>query len=354
MNLKAIFQDFEKVVKKDSNISISLFDTKGQLIDSSQEDTSDLNLKLLKKSNSHVAIYKIEVLDIFYGYLVVKTKEAYKYLDDVGSVLFETFKTRIELENEKQQRDRILSANEKLIESIIYGNSINISLSLMKQVLLKSNIYRIPIVCVNLHSFASDVLINLKYRINDNQTFYSEINENTIILFMHINDKQFDGYEEFLTAMLKDLEDWGLENTTFYVGTLVNNINDYEQSYLQALWLKDYITPKTGSVVFFKDYYLTYLIMTSKEFYNSFDNYIEKIEQENMDLKQVKSVLENLIDCDFNLSLTAKKMFIHKNTLLYRINKLEQNIFGFNIRNNFQNKVFVGSFLNYMKYIKIR
>lgn len=354
MNLKAIFQDFEKVVKKNSNISISLFDVNGQLVGSSQEDTSDLNLKNLQSNTAHVVVYRIEILDIFYGYLVIKTKDIYEYLNEVGSVLFETFKTRIELEVEKQQRDRVLSTNEKVIESIIYNDSVNISLNLMKKVALKSNVYRIPIICLNSQAFTGDVLINLKYKINDNQTFYSEINPNTIILFMHIHNKQFDRYEDYLTAIIKDFEEWGLDKTTFYVGTLVNNVDDYEQSYRQALWLKDYISSETGSILFFKDYYLTYLILNNKTLNIPFKDYIDRIQKQNMNLAEVEKILKNLQDCDFNLSQTARKMYIHKNTLLYRITKLEQDVFGFNIHNNFKNKVFVCSFLDYIEHIRVR
>lgn len=353
MNLKAIFHDFEKVVKENSNISISLFDANDQLIDSSQEDTSNLNLNELRSNHDHAVVYEIEVSDIFYGYLVIKTKEVYKYLNEVASVLYETFKTRIELEVEKQQRDKVLSTNEKLIESIIYNDSVNVSLNLMKQVSLKSNVYRIPIICLNFRTFSEDVLINLKYKINDSQTFYSEMNPNTIILFMHINDKQYDGYENYLTMMINELKEWGLCNSSFYIGTLVNKVSDYEKSYRQAVWLKDYISSETGSILFFKDYYLTYLLLNNKGSIVSFDNYVEKIKQQNMDLLEVKSILENLQACDFNLSQASKKMFIHKNTLLYRITKLEQDVFGFNIRNEFKNKVFVCSFLDYIEYLRL-
>lgn len=354
MNLKAIFQDFEKVVKQNSNISISLFDTKGQLIDSSQQSNrTNLDLNYMQINKDHVVVYRIEVSDSFYGYMEIRTKEAYKYLNEIGAVLFETFKTRIELEAEKDQRNQILSTNEKLVESIIYSNNINLSLNLMKQVSLKSDVIRIPIICLNPVSFTNDVLINLKYKINDNQTFYAKINSNTIVMFMHINDKLFDSYEEQLVSILKDLKEWGLDNTSFYIGELVNNIKDYEKSYQQALWLKNYLSSVDGEILFFKDYYLTYLVIKNKASCFSFNNYVEKIKQQKMDLTEVKAILENLLESDFNLSKAANKLFIHKNTLLYRINKLEQEVFGFNIRNNFKNKIFVSSFLDYIKYKKL-
>lgn len=354
MNLRAIFQDFEKVVRSNSNISISLFDPNGQLVASSQYGDTDLDLRNLQDNQTHVVVYRIKIRDSFYGYLVIKTKEVYKYLNEIGAVLFETFKTRIELEVEKEQRARILSTNEKLTESIIYDDNVNVSLNLMKQVSLRPDVFRIPIICLNSLSFTNDVLINLKYKINDNQTFYSKINENTIILFMHVNSNQLDGYEAYLISILKELEDWGLDHTTFYLGTLVNHVKDYQPSYHQALWLKDYLSIPKGKILFFKNYYLTYLIANNKSSYFSFEGYLEKIKQQKMDIVEVQTILESLLDNDFNLSRTAKTMFIHKNTLIYRINKLEREIFGFNIRNDFKNKIFVSSFLVYIKYIKIR
>ena len=62
MNLRAIFQDFEKVVKSNSNISISLFDPNGQLVASSQYGDTDLDLRNLQ-DNQTCLLYTSDAAD---------------------------------------------------------------------------------------------------------------------------------------------------------------------------------------------------------------------------------------------------------------------------------------------------
>jgi DNA-binding PucR family transcriptional regulator len=54
--------------------------------------------------------------------------------------------------------------------------------------------------------------------------------------------------------------------------------------------------------------------------------------------------IEEFVDCGLNISDAAKKLYIHRNTLIYRLDKIKKET-GFDIRNFKEATVFIIGFL---------
>ncbi len=72
--------------------------------------------------------------------------------------------------------------------------------------------------------------------------------------------------------------------------------------------------------------------------YKKFKNKFDKFDIE------VINTIEMFVNCDLNISDTAKKLYIHRNTLIYRLDKIKKDT-GFDIRNFKEASVFIIAFL---------
>lgn len=72
--------------------------------------------------------------------------------------------------------------------------------------------------------------------------------------------------------------------------------------------------------------------------YGTFKNNFNKFDSE------IIQTIEQFVNCDLNISITAKKLYIHRNTLIYRLDKIKKET-GFDIRNFKEAAVFIIAFL---------
>lgn len=64
---------------------------------------------------------------------------------------------------------------------------------------------------------------------------------------------------------------------------------------------------------------------------------------------EIINTIEEFVNCDLNISNTAKKLYVHRNTLLYRLDKIKKET-GFDIRNFKEATVFIIAFLVWKEY----
>ena len=74
-----------------------------------------------------------------------------------------------------------------------------------------------------------------------------------------------------------------------------------------------------------------------KAIYNLSNEYIDELKEEYKDIfsgfnHELIQTLEEILKCDLSLTKAAKKLFVHRNTLMYRIEKIKKET-GFDIRN---------------------
>ncbi len=125
----------------------------------------------------------------------------------------------------------------------------------------------------------------------------------------------------------------------------INNVSDLRKCYSEAkesLFLSEKFSLKDTILQYDK-------MVLEKIVYNINpqvkDELMEKIGHkfDNFD-GEIITTIEEFIKCDLNISDTARKLFIHRNTLIYRLDKICRET-GFDIRNFKEATVFIIGFL---------
>ncbi|NDL67372.1 CdaR family transcriptional regulator [Anaerotalea alkaliphila] len=131
------------------------------------------------------------------------------------------------------------------------------------------------------------------------------------------------GLDEYLEAVAEQLPgESPIHRVAFFIGSLQGSVLKYRASYLHAQELRLKIKEKSG-VFFFQDHVLDYFrsLVTIKEYDNIFNTYVSLFDEEEKQL--VWETVEALRQNNYNVVNSAKSLFVHRNTLLFRLNKIK-------------------------------
>ena len=115
-------------------------------------------------------------------------------------------------------------------------------------------------------------------------------------------------------------------HAVFYVGTMQTAFSQYFDAFRHCKWLETN-APASDRVVFFQDHAsrffsrFFYDSLPTEELHRVFHQY--RIQLRGEDRAQLLETAGALIDANFNLTEAAKILYIHKNTMVYRYNKLK-------------------------------
>lgn len=131
-----------------------------------------------------------------------------------------------------------------------------------------------------------------------------------------------------------------------FVGSFQNNFQYYRMGYEHCVWLKQNISHGQSSY-FYDDisrYFTSILPLTELQvaYYTIEKNLGEKF------LESFKEIVEALREANFNLNEASKRMHVHKNTLVYRLDKIREALNVDPIGNN-NDREFINNFYHYLK-----
>lgn len=146
-------------------------------------------------------------------------------------------------------------------------------------------------------------------------------------------------YIEDMKSVLKTL---GLKGQ-FYIGSIQNNMEDYGMAYQHALWLAQSFNEKR-EVLWFYDFIEDY--MKSKipftEFYKVFNVFDELLDEKTKE--NIVELVGPLHRNNYNLIETSQALYIHRNTLVFRLNRVKHCL-GINPMKEEKDRAFL-SYLN--------
>lgn len=353
MKLDQVFKEFIHVVQENPDYILGLLDKENRIISCSLEKEVGRKVEIDGKDPT-CKVYELIVSDKTYGRLLIKGPE--QTIGVVGSILFDSLKTRIQYELNQQSAKESLSVDDQLLKELLNEEHLNYGhiKDLMKKIDFNSGVPRIPIFIVNDEGFDRDEITSLKYKINDKHTLYSLLNSHDLIIFKSIpKDIHDKNSSEYILGFIQELIEWGLSDCYYTIGTIQTDLELYSFSYKNCLWLKDNILMSKDTPIFFEDHIFVYLASTSskKNLSNIFDFY--KRQASMINVEEFIDIVEHLYTNDFSIKKTAERMFLHKNTLLYKIKRYEE-MFNINIRGSFQGKMLVCYLATILKNDKSR
>ncbi|SHE80040.1 CdaR family transcriptional regulator [Alkalibacter saccharofermentans] len=132
--------------------------------------------------------------------------------------------------------------------------------------------------------------------------------------------------EEFIEDFLTRIPD-GLHSSdfSFYVGSLQNKLDMYRKSYIHAQEIFLHTKYKEG-INFFDDYIVDYFrsIVTMKEFDDIFNVYNQVFTED--ERQMIAETVQVLSNNNYNVVNSAKELFMHRNTLVFRLNKIKNTL----------------------------
>lgn len=161
------------------------------------------------------------------------------------------------------------------------------------------------------------------------QDFSFVMDETHLLVFKTVKidgRRNFTDYREDLREDLNYMQKWLRPRDAeaiIYVGSLQDAFTQYFYSYRHAKWLESYVNKAEG-ILFFVDYVKEYFrtLMPRQELQRIFNIYGKEMAKDTKE--QFVEMTRALEATNYNLSETARKLFVHKNTLVYRYNKIKE------------------------------
>lgn len=172
--------------------------------------------------------------------------------------------------------------------------------------------------------------------IGDNDVVVKTTTDTLTVVRFFGDDNEYKSSTEYADFLLKSIyEECGIKGSAF-TGLTVRNAFELSQSYSLAVESKicAEILGKTGSAHSFKEHILTKAVRELPS--QKTDEYFRLLMGDEVGSmfsdEELIETAETFLDCNLNASETARKLFVHRNTLTYRLDKIER-VTGLNIRN---------------------
>ncbi|KRK70895.1 PucR family transcriptional regulator [Lacticaseibacillus nasuensis] len=338
MRLDQIFNEFVHVVEENPDYVIGLLDA-GKIIISSN-DKSMIGKPVGDDADAKSSrVYPLQVNGKLRGYLWVKSADS--SIDMVSKLLYDSLSTRIQYEVNQESALERLSRDDQLIKELTKQgpSDVNYIQDLVKQLKLDSELPRVAVYLFSNDGFDRTEVTNLKYKINDRNTFYSLVDDQSLLIYKNIKPiLKEESFHSGVSAFISELVDWGITNTYYAVGTPQSDLKLYGESYSSCLWLMRNVEMKKDRPYFFTDYLVSYYRtkLSREDINNLFDFYLKRMDK--IDPDEMSEIANAFFANNFNLKQTADHLFLHKNTLLYKLKRYETN-FGLDIRGSSQGKL---------------
>lgn len=322
--------EFVNLIKEKTGITLSIYDDNGFAV--IKDDRSPETIS--------VPVEEVKILDDE-GYTLFPVKICQKscvaLIEGVEGFNLKFALLIKELADGFNNKDSVLSKNE-FYSSLILGElSSGRAQKYVKKFCIPQKKCFVIIVS-SIEGKTQDVISVLKYYVNERDDFVFAQDEDTCIIIKFCDNQQseYKSSTEYADYLLKSVyEECGLLATAF-VGGVVNTPLELSESYSQAdQALKSArLLGVKGDAHTFKEYLLVKMIRELPKY--KISEYLELLSDE--DVKSIFSdseiiaTAEEFLENNLNVSETARKLFIHRNTLIYRIDKIEKST-GLNIRN---------------------
>ena len=160
------------------------------------------------------------------------------------------------------------------------------------------------------------------------------IDRNTVALIKNLEKRTDEEVYEYASAVLETLESEGITGNKIGIGRAVTKISELRSSYLDA-WK----ALQTGIRFHAEDQVYQYNQLTLERILETVPE--SKLKEFRMDFyrntpgfqmtEELMETVRAFFDNDLNLTATARKLYIHRNTLNYRLDKIKKEL-GLDLR----------------------
>jgi carbohydrate diacid regulator len=167
--------------------------------------------------------------------------------------------------------------------------------------------------------------------------FALKLNETQCALIKFVDEESYEyqSSTEYAEFLLRSIQEETGANVNIYIGGTVKSVYDLSISFEQAqsaVLLSNAINAK-GNIHSFKEYLLVRILedMPRYKLSEYLDTLMEINAREIFADEEMINTAEEFLENNLNVSETSRKLYLHRNTLMYRLDKIEK-LTGLNLR----------------------
>ncbi|MEG0360406.1 MAG: sugar diacid recognition domain-containing protein [Longicatena sp.] len=350
----SILDNTDLVIYSTTKNSNNFFNRKDYLLVSDKKEALDKN-SLNKKGVLVPIVLDSDILGS------ISILGAINEVKPIALVLKMAMEIRLKYDVSETKDREALSTNEQLIDKLIqYNSSLDKDIiNLFKAGNYKANIVRTLIILQPKSNLFVESLVNTNMYYDSLQDIVASHNNEVIVLkdCSSLIKKNANSFYHYITNYCNHI----YENTTFsgkiFICHLQYDYKNFQINYVQTKWLENYFLlfhPKSSKdLIFFRDYIDYYFISnTTGDIHKEiFQPILDKTKQFSAD--EFISLAKVLIKNNYNLTQSSKDLFMHKNTLIYKLEKLKQT-FEIDPINSEADRGFIKNLYYYIIYTKAK
>lgn len=350
--IKTCIEEMKDVTKAD----FCVIDSEGLLMASTYTDIPDIPMMLAffdspadSQMTGDVILFKVKDEDDTVFILATKGAQADEYV--YGKICANEL-THL-LVAYREQFD-----NTVYFQNLILDNMLSVDIyNRAKKLAIDPNLKRIVYVVEVANGKSSEAVIALRSAFLEEGDYVVSVDDRNVILIHTINaDVDFDNIEDVARCIEEILNTEVMVKIRVGYGTVVEDIRLLSQSYKEAQMALD-----VGAIFYSDKTVMAYNSLgIGRLIYqlpvNLCKIFVEEVFGENVPGEvddEVLSTVNAFLDNNFNVSETARQLYIHRNTLGYRIEKLKQatnlDVREFNDALTFKIAIMV---VNYIKFME--
>ncbi len=197
------------------------------------------------------------------------------------------------------------------------------------------NPFSVMLISVNKGEVADVINVIENYSNDGDYTVTLDENECALIKFNDCLNGGYQSFTEYAEYLARSIYDEAGIVVDIFVGGTVNKITEVALSFSQAVSAQNMEKSVSGKggVHSYKEYVFIKMLEDLPKY--KLDEYLELLSEENAkeifeDAEMVETA-EEFLNNSLNTSETSRKLFLHRNTLTYRLDKIERAT-GLNIR----------------------
>lgn len=348
MNQKGIVQASLDTKKVGSFHKIAYDFIKGTLHEMDVErDLPNLGISqgvLMKVQENHVCVGAVYVSGV---------PDQVRHMASVVKLAMETM---LEYEAKYENFHKYNSNRDIFNQALMYGEHISpdVLISRAERLGIQADCLRIAIFIVAepKKDFSELIDSSRENPLSHEQDIVAVSRSNRIAVFKYLeSDKDIltsyrNKVEEYLKWWHQELIAMGVQ-AQFNVGTIQDKLPRYREAYQHAVWLVTTAKCK-DSINWFYDHTDEYFrTMVPNEIYqNVFQTFAEQLDSNIVEY--LPDLIGTLEDCNYNFNQASQKLFIHKNTIGFRLDKIKTCL-NMNPVKNPKDRDFLNNFRFYIK-----
>lgn len=274
----------------------------------------------------------------------------------IASVIKMSLEATISYELEKEKSYLYRTNKEAFINQLLFEQKLDKDrlFFLAGELSYQTDLIRIPILLRVMDHYDPSQIIDMirVHPLHTSQDISYKTDEYHVIIFKNLSRQKniLSDYKyligEYLNPLLMKLKENDVKYCT-YVGSFQNNLFYYRRAYSHCKWLEASLTGNTG--FFFYDYVGQYLksMIPQEELQAAFHVYRDLLDEET--IVNYKEVVGSLENSNYNMVQASKNLYIHKNTMIYRFDKIREKL-NVNPFSNSRDKEYLEYLYEYLKH----